>query len=71
MMKSAKLILEVHAGIIPGEPMSEYARQWSLSAEEVQDAEAYGAAVGAASYYALTLQQPQIVNWVRFEWIYL
>lgn len=70
-MKTAKIVLEVHAGIIPGTPMDEYTRRWMLTSDEARDPEVYGDAVGAASFYALSLQQPRIVNWVRFEWVWL
>ena len=75
-MPQAKVLLEVTAGIIPKHPMPEYTRRWAISSEEweaapdtgVLLAEKNGAAQG---YAALMMFQPDRVNWVRMDWIWL
>lgn len=69
--KRAKVIIEVVSGIIPGQPIEQYTRRWVLTFEEVQDRQTYLDAQGAAMNYAMWLQQPQLVNWVRLEWVWL
>ena len=69
-MEPLKLAIEVQAGIIPGEPMSEFTKAWHLTSEEYDDPDTYFAKAGAANLYALTLQNPSRVNWVRLEWIW-
>lgn len=71
MPKAAKLIIEVQAGIIPGTPIDTYSKRWVLSFEEVQDTDALIAAQGAAMNYALIIQNPSNVNWVRLDWVWL
>ena len=70
-MKQAKLILEVMGGLSPGVPIDEYTRMWSLTSEEAKDPNTLLDAQGAAMNYCLWLQNPQRVNWVRLEWIWL
>lgn len=68
--KRLKVALEVTAGLVPGDPMPEYTKVWYLSREEYEDLDTYLAAGGAAILYALTLQDPARLNWVRFEWVW-
>ena len=69
-MKSLKLAIEVTAGVVPGDPMPVYSKGWYLSREEYDDPNTYLAAAGAANLYALTLQDPGRVNWVRLDWVW-
>jgi len=69
MMKMARVILEVHAGVLPGVPMEEYGKRWVLSREE-WDADA-DLVITEALEYAKSLIDPAYVNWVRYEWIWL
>lgn len=69
--RAAKLIISVSAGLVPGQASGEHSRQWTLDAEEVGDIEVYLAAQGAAVAYMMHLQNPQVVNWVRMDWIWL
>lgn len=71
MAKSLKLAIEVRAGIIPGEPIEEHSKNWYLSREEYEDIDQWLAAAGAANLYALTLQNPERLNWVKVEWVWL
>jgi hypothetical protein len=78
-MQSAKLIIEVQAGLMPGSPMPEYTRRWGWSSDdqaalEAQDPEAlrkYVAIAGESREYAASLEDPRRVNWVRRDWIWL
>lgn len=76
-MKQARVLLEVQAGVLPGTPMPEYTRQWAITSEEWNAegadqstilAEANGKAQG---YAGLLMLQPDRLNWVKTEWIWL
>jgi len=65
---------EVTAGLIPGQPMQEYSRSWLLTSEAYYSPEGpehFKRLQQAASDYALSLQEPRMLNWVRLDWIYL
>lgn len=69
-MENARVIIEVQAGIIPGEPMEEYTRRWVLTREQYESDDYDDARIDAANY-VMEVQDPQRVSWVRFEWIWL
>lgn len=76
--ESAKLIIEVTAGLIPGkDPDPEFTRRYALTSSEWEAAaENTGPMLaelnGRAAGYALLLQlQPDRLNWVRTDWIWL
>lgn len=79
LMEMAKLIIEVQAGVIPGEGMPEYTRRWGWSSEDQARLEANDAAArelyvriaGESREYAASLEDPRRVNWVRRDWIWL
>lgn len=66
---------EVHAGIIPGQPMPEFTRRWLLTSETFYAEEATGETFlryrDEAYEYAKSLSNPAGLNWVRVEWCYL
>jgi transcriptional regulator with XRE-family HTH domain len=73
----AKVLVEVTAGIIPGQPIQEYTKQWAIGSTEWAKAgnlqlgllaERNGQAIG---YAGLLMMQPEKVNWVRTDWIWL
>jgi len=78
-MVACKLLIEVQAGVIVGEPIPEYSRRWSWSSEdqaklEAEDKEAFHKYVriaGESREYAASLEDPRRVNWVRRDWIWL
>jgi hypothetical protein len=78
-MVACKLLIEVQAGVIVGEPIPEYSRRWSWSSEdqaklEAEDKEAlykYVRIAGESREYAASLEDPRRVNWVRRDWIWL
>lgn len=75
----ARVIVEVLAGVLPGTPEPEYTRQWALNSEQwralkgpMEQMAALAELGGQAAGYALLLAlQPDRLNWVRTEWIYL
>jgi hypothetical protein len=81
MTDSAKIGIDVVAGIIPGQPMEEYTRRWFVSSTEWQVAteavddnaqlhlltDVAGKANANATYLML---QPDRLNWVKTEWIW-
>ena len=70
-MEGLKCILTVKAGVIPEQPDEEVTRQWLLSSSDTQDHHKYLDAMGAAMNYAHFLANPQMFNWVHFEWIWV
>ena len=75
--KAARVLIEVKAGIIPGTPMPEFTKVYAITSEEWnadgQDqhallAERNGQATG---YATLLMLQPDRLNWVCTEWIWL
>jgi len=78
-MVACKLLIEVHAGVIVGEPIPEYSRRWEWSSEDQAALEAddpwarekYILIAGESREYAATLEDPRRVNWVRRDWIWL
>jgi hypothetical protein len=88
MTESARILLEVTAGLIPGTPIPELTRTWAVTSAEWQKAadpleagsdvevhrqfELLASRNGQALAYAgLLMMQPDRVNWVRSDWIYL
>lgn len=76
-VKSARIIVEVVAGVIPGMPEDEWTRKYVIDSDtyyattdkekQVIIAEVAGKAYG----YAALLLNPNRFNWVRVDWIYL
>lgn len=74
---SAKVILEVVAGVLPGHPEEEFTKRWGITADEWNAAgpEGQGNLLAerngqAQGYAALLMLQPDRLNWVRTEWIW-
>ena len=73
----------VTAGIIPGEPIPDYSRQWCLTSEQWEKDLAaanqgnpdppwtFLAYQTAAREYAQSLENPRSLNWVKCEWMWL
>ena len=76
-MNALKAAWTVRAGVVPGVPMAEYDRQWTLvSADwegksEVEKAEIFHAKADAASAYARQAMDPGRVNFVTVEFLWL
>lgn len=85
--ESAKVIIEVTAGLIPGQPEHEFTRRWAVTSQEWADAEhadensdpghAFHRALllafrqAEADEYARMLRNPARWNWTRTDWIWL
>jgi len=78
-MEGAQLIIEVTAGVIPGTPMPEFTKRWGWTSNNQQkleegDQEAktlYIRIHGESREYQASLENPNLVNWVRRDWIWL
>jgi hypothetical protein len=83
--RSARVILEVTAGVVPGTAEPEYTRRWAITTDEWEKAgqvaaadiangqgallaERNGQAVG---YAEMMMAAPNVVNWVRTDWLWL
>jgi hypothetical protein len=76
MASSARVIVEVQAGVLPGTPEPEFTRRWAITSDEWDIAgdqsETLATLNGKAVGYAMLLMlQPDRVNWVRTEWLWL
>ncbi len=79
-MNATRILIEVTAGLIPGTPMAELTRRYSITDAEWSEAQAGGQqTVGdllaetngkAQGYAGLLMLQPNQINWVRTEWLY-
>ena len=68
---SAKVIIEVVAGLLPGTPEPEFTRRWFISADEWEnDSHAVIRAYGESREYAASLENPARLNWVRRDWLW-
>lgn len=65
-----KCSVRVCAGIVPNEPVEELTREWSFTQEDLKNPPIYVDQTGAAMNYAMSLQNPTKVNWVRLDWIW-
>lgn len=78
-MDSARVIVEVQAGVVPGTAMDEHTRRWAITSDEWRQAEqdqTSGTLLAetngrAQGYAALLMLQPNAVNWVRTDWLWL
>ena len=74
---SAKILIEVVAGLLPGkDPDPRYTRRWAITSEEWRDAEDEGTLLAerngqAQGYAAWLMMQPDRLNWVRLDWVYV
>jgi hypothetical protein len=76
VVQSARMAVEVTAGLIPEQPEQEYTKRYVVLSDDwykltdrekqVKMAETYGQAIG----YAQLLINPSRFNWVRVDWIY-
>jgi len=72
MSESAlKCVITVTAGVVPDVPESECSRTWNITAEDMKHPPRFIDACGAAMNYALSLQNPGRLNWVRHDWLWL
>lgn len=69
-MEGLKCTVVVMAGLFPGEPIKELTRTWDFTQKDLDNPPTYIDKTGAAMNYAMSLQNPEKVNWVSFEWIW-
>lgn len=75
---TARVGVDVVAGVLPGTPEPEFTRRWFLSSETWYAAETGSAKAEllvemngkALAYAAWLMLQPDRFNWVKTEWIY-
>lgn len=76
-MQEARVVVEVLAGVLPQQPEDEFTRRYAITSEEWHAnganqsqllAEVNGKALG---YAGLLMLQPDRVNWVRTDWLWL
>jgi hypothetical protein len=79
LMESAKLIIEVVAGLLPGkDPEPEFTKRWAVTSDQWYAAGTDEAKLdlladrgGKADEYAASLRNPGRFNWVRTDWVWL
>jgi hypothetical protein len=74
--KSARVIIEVVAGIIPKTPEPEFTRRYAITSDDwhnsTDQAALMGECIGKAQGYAATLMmRPDRLNWVETTWLWL
>jgi hypothetical protein len=77
--EAAKAFIEVHAGIIPGTSMPEYAKRWGYTSHEYEEdlkkpsdqPTTFSIRLKEAHDYAMGLSNPAYVNWVRVDWLWV
>jgi hypothetical protein len=78
-MLAAKALFEVRAGVIPGEAMAEYTKQWGYTSDDYErdkdtprdQPTIFSKRLEEVHVYAMGLSNPFYVNWVRVDWIWL
>lgn len=85
-LESAKVIIEVTAGLIPGTPDPQFTRRWAITSKEWHEAEQKEMTedsifhpmhellifrAAEADAYAMMLRDPARLNWTRTDWIWL
>jgi hypothetical protein len=79
MPVSSKAVIKVEAGVILGEPMAQYTKQWEYDSGDYElDRKTPGdmptifsLRLSEAHDYAMGLSNPRYVNWVRIDWIWI
>jgi hypothetical protein len=75
-MESARVLLEVQAGVIPETPEPELTKRWAITTTEWEESEHQSGLLAerngqAQGYAQLLMLQPDRVNWVRLDWVWL
>jgi hypothetical protein len=78
-MLAAKALFEVRAGVIPGESIPEYTKQWGYTSDDYEadkivpqeQPTVFSRRLQEAHDYAMGLSNPAYVNWVRVDWIWV
>ena len=72
-MDAVKGIWIVQAGVLPGQPMTEYTKKWDYMSSEFEhdNGERFAEHREQAMDYAKSIMIPSLVNWVKVEFIWL
>ncbi len=78
-MLAAKALFEVRAGVIPGQAMDEYTKQWGYTSADYEADQTvpqdqptvFSQRLQQAHDYAMGLSNPAYVNWVRVDWVWI
>ena len=79
-METARILIEVTAGVIPQRPEPELTKQFAITSKDWNEATGTEGGQGfllatrngqAQGYAAYLMMQPDRVNWVRTDWIWL
>lgn len=79
--KSLRIAIEVVGGLIPGTPIAEHTKKFFITSDvwyaegeyagkQKEAKEEILKVYGYAQEYARNLMNPQVLNWVRLDWIY-
>jgi hypothetical protein len=76
---AAKAIIEVTAGVIPGQTMPEHTKRWGYTSEDYEKdrntapdrATVFSRYLDEAHDYAKGLSNPAYLNWVRVDWLWV
>lgn len=66
--RTARCAFEVVAGLLPGQPMDEYTKQFFMTSDDPDSR--FQELYTQAREYAEALIDPSRLNWVRFEWVW-
>jgi hypothetical protein len=74
--QTARVVIEVSAGALPERPEPELGRRFVLTSRQWDKAEDQSAALAelngqAQGYAGLLMLQPDRLNWVRTDWLWL
>jgi hypothetical protein len=78
-MTACKALIEVNAGVIPGQKINEHTKRWSYDSDEYERDRAtpqdqptiFSARLQEAHNYAMGLSNPTYLNWVRVDWVWV
>lgn len=79
MLVAAKAFFRVHAGVVPGIGMAEYAKAWGYTSQDYeQDCQTpadqetiFSQRLKEAHDYAMSISNPTYVNWVHVEFLWV
>lgn len=69
-MEGLKCRIVVKAGVVPKYASPDLTRVWNFTQEDLDSPPTYVDKTGSAMNYAMSLQNPEKVNWVSFEWVW-
>ena len=69
MEATRKIVIEVMAGQIPGQPLEEFTRNYPISVRTQENADNTQEIYESAQNYARSLWQPSKLTWVTLTWI--